>query len=63
MVKNLSANAGDAGDSSSVFGSGRSPREENGNLLWYSFLENSMERGAWPNVMVGKIWPEGQIQL
>ena len=63
MVKNLSANAGDAGDSSSVFGSGRSPREDNGNLLWYSFLENSMDRGAWPIVMVGKIWPEGQIQL
>ena len=63
MVKNLPANAGDAGDSSSVFGSGRSPREENGNPLHYSFLENSMDRGAWSNVMVGKVWPEGQIQL
>ena len=27
--------------------SGRSPGEENGNLLQYSCLENSMDRGAW----------------
>jgi len=26
---------------------GRSPGEGNGNLLQYSYLENSMERGAW----------------
>ena len=26
---------------------GRSPREENGNTLQYSCLENSMDRGAW----------------
>ena len=28
-------------------GLGRSPGEGNGNLLQYSFLENSMDRGAW----------------
>ena len=28
-------------------GSGRSPGEGNGNPLQYSFLENSMDRGAW----------------
>ena len=28
-------------------GSGRSPREGNGNPLQYSCLENSMDRGAW----------------
>ena len=28
-------------------GSGRSPGEGNGNLLQYSGLENSMDRGAW----------------
>ena len=28
-------------------GSGRSPREGNGNSLWYSCLENPMDRGAW----------------
>ena len=25
----------------------RSPREGNGNTLWYSCLENPMDRGAW----------------
>ena len=28
-------------------GSGRSPWEGNGNPLWYSYLENSMNRGVW----------------
>ena len=28
-------------------GLGRSPGEGNGNPLWYSCLENSMDRGAW----------------
>ena len=32
-----------AGDLGSIPGLGRSPREENGNLLWYSCLENSMD--------------------
>jgi len=40
MVKNLSTNAGHAGDM------GRSG-EGNGNLLQYSCLENPMDRGAW----------------
>ena len=35
------------GDSGSIPGSGRSPREENGDPLQYSLLENSMHRGAW----------------
>ena len=26
---------------------GKSPEEEHGNPLWYSCLENSMDRGAW----------------
>ena len=39
--------AGDAGDTGSIPGSGRSSRERNGNPLQYSFLENSMYRGAW----------------
>ena len=37
----------DAGDPSSIPGSGRSPGEENGNLLQYSYLENPMDGGAW----------------
>ena len=47
VVKNLPANAGDAGDESSLPGSGRSPRGGNGNPLLYSCLENSMDRGVW----------------
>ena len=44
MVKILPANAGGMG---LIPGLGRSPGEENGNLLQYSCLENNMERGAW----------------
>jgi len=36
-----------AGDLSLIPGSRISPREENGNLLQYSCLKNSMDRGAW----------------
>ena len=35
------------GDPGSIPGLGRSPGEGNGNLLQYSFLENSMDRGGW----------------
>ena len=42
-MKNLPANAGDA---SSIPGSGRSPGEGNGNPLQYSCLGNLMDRGA-----------------
>ena len=35
------------GDIGSIAGSGRSPREGNGNLLQYSCLGNPMGRGAW----------------
>ena len=44
VVKNLPANAGDAG---SISGLGRSPGVGNGNPLQYSGLENSMDREAW----------------
>ena len=50
LPRNSPANAGDAGDPgdpSSIPGSGRSSSERNGNPLQYSFLENSMDRGAW----------------
>ena len=47
VVKNLPANAGDVRDLSSIPGSGRSPGEGHGNPLWYSCLENNMDRGAW----------------
>ena len=35
------------GDVDSIPGSGRSPEEGNGNLIQYSCLENSMDRGVW----------------
>ena len=47
LVKNPPANAGDIRDMSLIPGSGRSPGEGNGNLLQYSCLENSMDRGTW----------------
>ena len=46
VVKNPPASAGDRGDAGSILGSGRSPGVGNGNLLQYSCLENSMDRGA-----------------
>ena len=51
MVKNLLASAGDARDMGSVPGSGISPGVGNGNLLQYSCLENSTDRGAWRDVV------------
>ena len=47
MVKNLSANAGDTGDTGLIPGLGRSPGGGNGSPLQYSCLENLMGRGAW----------------
>ena len=47
MVKNPPTNAGDTRDVGLIPGLGRSPGEGNGNPLQYSFLENSMDRGAW----------------
>ena len=41
------ASACNAGDLGSIPGLGRSPGEGNGNPFQYSFLENSMDRGAW----------------
>ena len=52
-VKNLPANAGDPGDPGSIPGLGRSPGVGNGNLLQYSFLQNSTDRGAWLTTLHG----------
>ena len=46
MVKNLPTNTADTGDLGVIPGSGRSPREGNGNPLQCSCLENPMDRGA-----------------
>ena len=45
--KTSACNAGDTKNVGSIPGSGRSPREGNGNSLQYSCLENPMDRGAW----------------
>ena len=47
VVKNSSANAGDARDMDSIPRLGRSPRGRNGNPRQYFWLENPMDRGAW----------------
>ena len=50
VVKNSPVHAGDLG---SVLRSGRSPGKVNGNLLQYSCLENSMDWGAWWDIVHG----------
>ena len=47
LGKNLPASAGDGRDASLIPGSGRSPGGGHGCPLWYSCLENPMDRGAW----------------
>ena len=46
VVKNLPTNAGDLRDASSIPRWGRFPGEGNGTPLWYSCLENPMDRRA-----------------
>ena len=46
MVNNLPVNVGDVRDMAAIPGLGRSLEAGNGNLLQYSFLENSKGRGA-----------------
>ena len=45
--------ASKAGDPDSIPGSGRSPGEGNGNPLWFSGLENLMDREAWQATVHG----------
>ena len=54
MVKDLLANAGGARDTDSIPGLGRSPGAGNGNLLQYSCLANSIDRGVWWAQFVGR---------
>ena len=46
VVKNLPANAGDAGDTGSIPGSGRPPGGGHGNPLQYSCPETPLDREA-----------------
>ena len=61
LVKNLPASAGDIRDMGLIPGLGRSPGGGQGNLLHYSCLENSMDRGAWWAIVHGVA--ESQTQL
>ena len=47
LVKNPAANAGDVRYAGSILGSGRSAGVGNGNLLQYSSLRYTRDRGAW----------------
>ena len=53
VVRNLPANAGDAREIDLIPGSGKTPREGNGNSLQYSCLENPTDRGAWQATVHG----------
>ena len=58
VVKNPPGNTGDARDVGLIPGLRRSPGEGNGNPLQYSFLDNSMDRGARRAIVHGvtKSW-------
>ena len=51
VVKNLPASVEDIRVMSSLPELGRSPGGGHGNPLQYSYLENSMDRGAWKAVV------------
>ena len=53
VVKNLPGNARDVRNTSSILDLGQSPGGEHGNPLQYSYLENSMDRGAWQATVHG----------
>ena len=53
VVKSLPANAGDAGNSGLIAGSGISPGVGNCNLFQYSCPDNSMDGGAWQATVHG----------
>ena len=47
MVRNPPANSGGIRDVSSISGLGTFPGGGYGHLLYYSYLENPMDRGVW----------------
>ena len=53
MVKKLSANVGDIREAGSIPGLGRVTGGGYGNTLWYSYLDNSMDRRAWQATVHG----------
>ena len=61
VVKNMPSNAGAARDMGLIPGSGRSLAEGNGYPLWYSCLENSMDRRAWQATVHGVTKSQTQL--
>ena len=53
MVKSLPANTGDMRDMGFIPGLGRFPGGGNGNPVQFSYLENSLDRGAWKAIGLG----------
>ena len=49
--KESTCNAGDTRDVSLIPGIGRSPKGGHDNPIWYFYLENPMDRGAWQAVV------------
>ena len=60
VVKRFKNPPANAGDTSSIPESGRSPGGGDGNLLQYSCLDNPMHRGAWRATVhgVAKSWTQ-----
>ena len=58
VVKNTLVKAGDARDTGSILGSGKSPGGGHRKPLQYSCLENPMDRGVWQDTVhrVTKSW-------
>ena len=63
MVKNLPANAEDAGDLDLTPGLGKAPGGGNGYSLWYSCLENPMDREAWQATVHGVVRSQTQLRM
>ena len=58
VVRIPPTNARDKRDTGLISGLGRSPGVRNGNPLQYSYLDKSMDRGAWQATVhgVAKTW-------
>ena len=63
MVKNPLANAEDERDAGLTPGSRKSPGVGNVNLLQYSCLENSMNKGAWQAIVHGVAKSQLRLRL
>ena len=65
VVKNLPANANarDVRDMGLIPASGRSSGGGHGNLLQYSCLENSIDRGAWRAMVHRVIESQAQTEV